>query len=659
MLAAPDSLNGHDCRSASEALGVFASPPSKEERDQAKPARAEERFGFHESEDNFVGGAQAHGRAMSEMNSVDLTEFLLNRLRASFSTEARLRFNHRSTSDCFVSPEQARQIALLTYEVVVNAIEHAHPSGIDVEVTFECRRSSDGRLVVAISDDGVGLPERMNPYRDGGSGLRKIRALADTMDAELRIESDSLGSTFTLTLPTIVQLVTQGDAYFRRILDELPTAVYATDAEGKMSYFNEAAAALWGCRPEIGSVKWSGAQKLFWPDGRELPLAESPMALAIREKRPIRGMEVVVERPDGKRIRIVPHAIPLFGSEGTFIGAVNFILDLSERVRAEELAVRLAAIVESSDDAILSKNLDGIIMTWNGGCERLFGYTAQEAIGRSVTMLIPEDRPDEEPMILARLRRGEKIDHYETIRRRKDGSLIDIALTVSPIRGADGTIVGASKVARDITERKRAAEKQALLLGEMRHRVKNLSTVIEALARQSRPRGPKVDAFIDAFMGRVRALLSTGELTLGSPARSVELRQLLEKVLQPFADPDESDRIVFAGPRLVLSEKTAGGLALAFHELATNSLKYGALKAATGHVGVEWAIQPSQGAQRIQIVWKESGGRRIRAKPVREGFGTRVIGQALSRERDARTELHFERGGLRCLFEFTGSDGAS
>lgn len=125
---------------------------------------------------------------------------------------------------------------------------------------------------------------------------------------------------------------------------------------------------------------------------------------------------------------------------------------------------RLAAIVESSDDAIISKDLNGVIMTWNGGAERIFGYTAAEAIGQPVTMLIPVDRHDEEPGILARIRRGERIDHYHTIRRRKDGALIDISLSVSPIANAAGTIVGASKIARDITNEKCAEEQRAELL---------------------------------------------------------------------------------------------------------------------------------------------------------------------------------------------------
>ena len=123
---------------------------------------------------------------------------------------------------------------------------------------------------------------------------------------------------------------------------------------------------------------------------------------------------------------------------------------------AEETTQRLATIVETSDDAIISKNLDGIILTWNRGAERIFGYTAEEVIGKPVTILMPPERFDEEPGILARLRRGERIEHYETVRRRKDGALIDVSLTVSPVRDKAGRIVAASKIARDITQQKRA-----------------------------------------------------------------------------------------------------------------------------------------------------------------------------------------------------------
>jgi PAS domain S-box-containing protein len=126
----------------------------------------------------------------------------------------------------------------------------------------------------------------------------------------------------------------------------------------------------------------------------------------------------------------------------------------------EQIAVQqLAAIVETSDDAIISKDLNGIIQTWNRGAERIFGYTANEVIGKPVTVLMPPDRVDEEPGILARIRSGERIDHYETVRQRKDGTLLDVSLTVSPLTDVNGRIIGASKIARDITERKRAEAK--------------------------------------------------------------------------------------------------------------------------------------------------------------------------------------------------------
>ncbi|HET8638065.1 MAG TPA: PAS domain S-box protein, partial [Acidobacteriaceae bacterium] len=154
-------------------------------------------------------------------------------------------------------------------------------------------------------------------------------------------------------------------------------------------------------------------------------------------------------------------------------GAVLVLVDITENKQAEEASVRFAAIVTSFEDAIISKDLNGIIQTWNSGAERIFGYTAQEAIGQPITMLIPEDHHDEEPAILERIRRGERVDHYETIRRRKDGTLADIALTISPILNAQGRISGVSKIARDISERKRMERRiaqQAKDLADMNRR---------------------------------------------------------------------------------------------------------------------------------------------------------------------------------------------
>jgi PAS domain S-box-containing protein len=304
--------------------------------------------------------------------------------------------------------------------------------------------------------------------------------------------------------------VVRGDGYFREVLDALPAAVYITDPAGRITYYNEAAAMLWGHRPELGKSEWCGSWKLFWPDGSPLPHGECPMALAVKERRPIRDMEAVAERPDGSRVSFIPYPTPLYDASSRFVGAVNMLVDITERKRAEVYAQRLASIVEFSDDAIVSKDLNGVIVSWNSGAERLFGYTAEEVIGQPVTILIPPDRLDEEPGILACIGRGEHIDHFETIRRRKDGSSVEISLTVSPVKDASGRIIGASKIARDISERRKAQEQQKILVGEMRHRVKNTLATVQAIAMQTLRKTPAEER--DAFMARLHALAKAHDL---------------------------------------------------------------------------------------------------------------------------------------------------
>jgi PAS domain S-box-containing protein len=158
-------------------------------------------------------------------------------------------------------------------------------------------------------------------------------------------------------------------------------AVYVTDAEGRITYYNKAAVELWGYRPPLGDSRWCGSWRLYWLDGTPMPHDECPMAMAIKENRAITGVEAIAERPDGSRVRFMPFPKPLHDETGALVGAVNMLVDVTDRRRTEE---RLAAIIESSEDAIVSKSLDGVIMTWNSGAERLFGYTAAEAIGRPV-----------------------------------------------------------------------------------------------------------------------------------------------------------------------------------------------------------------------------------------------------------------------------------
>jgi PAS domain S-box-containing protein len=268
-------------------------------------------------------------------------------------------------------------------------------------------------------------------------------------------------------------------------------------------------------------------------------------------------------------VHFVPYPTPLYDNSGTLIGAVNMLVDISDRERADLDAQRLASIVESSNDAIISKSLDGIITSWNRGAERLFGYTAEEVIGKAVTILIPEDRMSEEPEILERIRRGKRVDHYDTVRRRKDGSLIDISLTVSPLKDADGRIIGASKIARDITERKRAQERQKLLVNEMQHRIKNSLATIQAIATQTLNQHTEER---DAFIARLHALGSAHDLLTSETWERAPLRAIVTRALEPFQERLH-ERITIDGPAdLWLDTTKSVVVAMALHELATNAV---------------------------------------------------------------------------------------
>lgn len=245
---------------------------------------------------------------------------------------------------------------------------------------------------------------------------------------------------------------------FRKIMDDLPVAVYVTDAKGRLTYYNTAAAKLSGRRPKPGTDRWCVNSKLYYADGTPMPHEEYPMAVALKEGRRIEGKKLIAERPDGKRIWITPFPSPLYDHEGNLTGGVNTLLKLAD-LKHNKLDSLLRAIIEGSGDAIISKNLNGIITSWNRGAERIFGYSNSEIIGKPVTLLIPDDRLNEEIAILEKLKQGKRVEHFKTIRLKKDGTPVYISLTISPISNTAGKIVGASKIARDITLQKRAEEK--------------------------------------------------------------------------------------------------------------------------------------------------------------------------------------------------------
>jgi PAS domain S-box-containing protein len=381
----------------------------------------------------------------------------------------------------------------------------------------------------------------------------------------------------------------ESERRFREMIDALPVAIYTTDAEGRLTHFNPAAVAFSGRVPEMGTDSWCVTWKLYYPDGTPMPHDECPMAIALKEGRVIHGAEAIAERPDGTRVWFTPYPTPLRDAKGRIIGGINMLLDITERKQAEETRARLAAIVESSDDAIISKDLNGVITSWNEGAERLFGYTAREAIGEPITMLIPPDRQDEEPAILARIRHGERIEHFETVRRRKDGMLLDISLTISPIVDSWGTVVGASKIARDITAQRALARQKDEFLGIASHELKTPVTGIKGYAqlleRRFRAVGDatatgmlgKLGGQIDKLTGLIEDLLDVTRIESGKlPFRPApfDLNELIVEIIEEIQRTTDRHVIVseFAASVTLVADRERVGQVLT--NLLTNAIKY-------------------------------------------------------------------------------------
>jgi PAS domain S-box-containing protein len=427
------------------------------------------------------------------------------------------------------------------------------------------------------------------------------------------------------------------------LLEALPVAVYTTDATGRITSYNSAAATLWGHRPELGTDKWCGSWKLFWPDGTPLPHDQCPMATTLREGKEVRGVEAVAERPDGTRIPFMPYPTLLRDRNGAITGAVNLLVDLSDRNRADRESARLAAIVASSDDAIISKTLDGRITSWNAAATRIFGYEPNEIIGQHITTIIPLDLRDEENTIVAKLKRGERLEHFDTIRLTKDGRRIDISLTVSPLFDRAGRIIGASKVARDVTERKQTEALQRLLFDELNHRVKNTLATVQSIASQSLQNAANPADFVDSFGGRIEALARAHNLLVEQKLKGADLMELVrEQVLIGNAN---GDRVQSSGPVVTLDPRTAVQLGLVLHELATNARKHGALSTPGGRLDIEWELQ-SRASRMLKLRWRESGVESVRV-PAKRGFGSILIERTLE-ALGGESVLRYGPGGVSC-----------
>jgi PAS domain S-box-containing protein len=310
-------------------------------------------------------------------------------------------------------------------------------------------------------------------------------------------------------------------------------------------------------------------------------------------------------------------------------------------LRESEQRLRwLASIVDSSHDAIVSKTLEGVITSWNNGAERVFGYSANEAIGQPITLVIPQDRQSEEREILTRIRRGERVDHFETVRQRKHGSLIVVSLTISPVKDANGKIMGASKIARDITEQKKNQDMIVTLAREAEHRSKNL--LANALATVNLSEASSPEDLKRVIAGRIQALANVCSLFTATRWIGAELSAIAIQELAPYSEM-KGERTVIDGPETLLEPDTAQAIAMALHELATNAAKYGGLSTRGGQVRLEWS-HAADG--RLRLRWIETGGR-VAQKPTRKGLGTRIIEQMIVQQK-GEVRFDWRKDGLVC-----------
>jgi PAS domain S-box-containing protein len=411
---------------------------------------------------------------------------------------------------------------------------------------------------------------------------------------------------------------------FLRMLASLVTASHEfigiADLEGNALFVNDAGRRLVGLR-DLEAVHSTRIIDYFAADDQPTILRE--VLPAVRDTGFWEGELRFRNFATGELVPVLYNIFPVRDLDGAVTAYGTVTRNLTEGRLADLRLRSLASIVESSDDAIVSKNLDGTILSWNKGAERIFGYTPEEAIGRSITIVIPENRQNEEVDILARIRRGERIDHFETVRQHKNGNSIVVSLTVSPVKNREGKVVGASKIARDITEQKRSQEQIATLAREAEHRSRNLLATVQAvvnLSRSDTPQGLKT-----AIEGRIHALANVHSLFVETRWVGAELSAIANQELAPYSGK-ERRRVRLEGPPILLEPNAAQAIAVALHELATNAVKYGALSEGGGNVAVTW--QQGTDGQLI-LRWTESGGPAVQT-PTHRGFGSRVIDKMIS-----------------------------
>ena len=453
----------------------------------------------------------------------------------------------------------------------------------------------------------------------------KLRSDASAVEGEIELN----GPASSLS-PAAVADVLQREKELRDFVENAAVALHWVAEDGTILWANDAELKLLGYSRE----EYVGHSIV------EFHVDESVIQDILRRlkgKEELHRKEARLRCRDGS-IRHVLISSSAYGEDGRFVHTRCVTLDITEEKRASELQNRLAAIVESSDDAIIGKDLDGIIRSWNRGAERLFGYTAEEIVGKHISTLAAPDRVDEIPNIINRLRRGERVEHYETKRRTKDGKILTVSLTVSPIRDSSGTIVGASKVARDITETERQAqalrEANAALIRsnadlqqfaysashDLQEPLRMVSTYGELLQKKfSGTLGPKGDEYIGYMIQgalRMEQLLrdlrayTQASMTGQEATEDIDAGEILDKALMNLGATINQSGASITRTDLPCVRMYEFQLEQVFQNLIGNAIRYRASAPPRIHVaavqrGTEWLFSVQDNGIGIDPQYKE------------------------------------------------------
>ena len=440
-------------------------------------------------------------------------------------------------------------------------------------------------------------------------------------------------------------------ACLHSLIDAIPDTVIVTDRDGRIVFVNAAVEKFFGYSQDqlIGqNVDILVPNKVR---GRHMADRTSYMANPSQRSMGARhGLRAV--RADGTEF---PVAVSL-GFADTESGRMviatiqdqtelhqrdRSIKQLNERLKRD---AQLATIVATSGDAIISLSDDGTILSWNPGAEWLFGYTADEVIGRSERMLFAEDADEEFEEKHGNLLLGDHVVQ-DTVRRRKDGVLIDVAINAAPMRQPDGRIIGFSTTIRDISERKRDEKHMRVVMRELSHRTKNQLAVIMAMVRLTESSTTNAAVLQSELIERLQSLSASHDLLVAEDWTGAPLEGIARAVLQPFVG-SSSDVLECGGPSVTVNAVAVQNLGLALHELATNAAKYGALSTRDGRVRLTWSFEPDdKGQRRLILDWSERNGPPVQ-QPTIKGFGHVVIERFAPQALNADVVYEFPREGV-------------